>query len=120
MAKKIVVVDDEPDVLKVEVFRLKKMGYEVYVAVNGKEGLELIREKKPDLVLLDLRLPVMEGTEVCIQMKADEGLRGIPVILVTASSDCVVEKVKLCKADDYMLKPFDSAEMAAKIVKFLG
>jgi CheY-like chemotaxis protein len=120
MTKKIVVVDDEPDVLKVEVFRLKKLGYEVYTAVNGKDGLDLIREKKPDLILLDLRLPVMEGTEVCIQVKKDEGTKDIPVILITASSDCVVEKVKLCQADDYILKPFDTAELAEKLAKFLG
>jgi two-component system, OmpR family, alkaline phosphatase synthesis response regulator PhoP len=113
-------VDDEPDVLKVEVFRLKKLGYEVYTAVNGKDGLDMIREKKPDLVMLDLRLPVLEGTEVCSRMKTDEGLKGIPVILVTASSDCVVEKAGLCKADDYILKPFDTAELTAKLAKYLG
>ncbi|MCX5707750.1 MAG: response regulator [Candidatus Omnitrophica bacterium] len=120
MAKKILIVDDEPDVLKMEVFRVKKMGHEVFTATNGQEALEMIRDKKPDLVLLDVRLPGMMGTEVCSRVKNDEILKAIPVILVTASSETVAGKKEECKADDYILKPFEVEELIQKITKFLG
>lgn len=120
MAKTILIVDDEPDVLKMESFRVRRSGYEVVTAVNGEEALQAVRQRRPDLVLLDVRMPVMQGTAVCAQIKSDTSLRSIPVVLVTASSDSVVECVKGCGADDYLLKPFDSDELLAKVKKFVG
>ncbi|MDD5194571.1 MAG: response regulator [Candidatus Omnitrophica bacterium] len=122
MAKKVLVVDDEPDVLKVVSFRLKKAGYEVLTAVNGKIAIDLILEDKPDLIILDLRMPVMDGYEVCTKIKADETLKKIPVILLTASSggSNITEKMVELKADDCMIKPFNADELLKKVQKFIG
>jgi len=68
-----------------EVFRVRKLGYQVITAVNGQEALAMIREKRPDLVLLDVRMPLMEGTQVCSIVKDDESLKSTVIILVTAS-----------------------------------
>ena len=99
MAKKILIVDDEPDILKIVTYRLGKAGYEIIAAADGQKGLDLIKEQKPDLVLLDLRLPVLDGDEVCKQVKADDKLKDIPVILLTATSS--VNKIAdFCKISD--------------------
>jgi len=119
MAKKILIVDDEPDVLKVESFRVKKLGYDVVTAVNGEEALTMIKQEMPHLVLLDLRMPKIEGSEVCMRVKADKELNRIPVILVTASSENIVDTARLCGANDYLLKPFDAEDLARKIEKFI-
>ena len=79
-AKKILVVDDEPDILSVIAFRLKKSGYEIVTAGDGKETLDLMQNWKPDLILLDIQLPVMDGYEVCRRIKADEELKHIPIV----------------------------------------
>lgn len=120
MPKKILVVDDEVDILKVVTFRLRKSGYEILTAVDGREGLELIRNERPDLILLDLRLPVIDGYEVCRQVKADEELKNIPVILLTASSAAkIIERTKEFKADDYIIKPFNPTELLEKVKKLI-
>ena len=121
MAKKILIVDDEPDILKIVSFRLKKAGYEVTTAVNGKVALECVQKERPDLILLDLRLPIMDGYEVCKRLKSDEVLKSIPIILLTASMVSTVrEKTKEFKADDYLVKPFDPDKLREKIKKFIG
>lgn len=120
MAKKILVVDDEPDILKIVVFRLKKLGYEVTTASNGQEALDFIQKIKPDLVVLDLIMPVVDGYEVCKQVKADEKLRHIPVILLTASfTGELADKAEKLGADDYLMKPFDPEELLTKVKKFI-
>ena len=120
MAKKILVVDDEPDIRKLTSLRLKLSGYEAITAVDGKDALDSIRQQKPDLVLLDLLLPVIDGFEVCKKIKADEELKQIPVILFTARSDTMtVEKAKQLGASDYMTKPFNPEEMLNKIKQAL-
>ena len=117
---KILVVDDEPDILQVVIFRLKKLGHEILTATDGKKGLDLIRSQKPGVVLLDLRLPIIDGLEVCRQVKADDKLKNIPIILVTASSSSEIsKKAKEVKADDYITKPFDSDQLLAKVERFL-
>ena len=121
MPKRVLVVDDEPDIRKVVSFRLKKAGYEVTTAVNGKEALECVQKERPDLILLDLRLPIMDGYEVCKRLKSDEVLKSIPVILLTASmASTVREKTKEYNADDYMVKPFDPDKLMEKIKKFIS
>ena len=119
MAKKILIVDDEPDVLKVESFRVKKLGFDVVTAVNGEEALNMIRQELPNLVLLDLRMPKIEGSEVCMRSKADKELNRIPIILVTASSENIIDTARLCNANDYLIKPFDAEELARKIEKYI-
>ena len=120
MAKKILIVDDEPDLIKVTTYRLKKMGYDVVTGVTGQEALDLIRSERPDLVLLDLRLPVIDGLEVCRKVKADEELKHIPIILFTASTNAIANNVKDVGADGYLIKPFSGEQLAAELKKFLG
>ncbi len=120
MAGKILVVDDEPDILKMVTFRLKKEGYEVITAMDGQEALDLANRERPDLVLLDLRLPVMDGYEVCKALKADENLKQIPVVFLTASvASSIVEKVKAFKAEGYLIKPFDPVKLLETVKKFI-
>lgn len=116
--KKILVVDDELDILRVVVFVLEKANYEVLEAVDGKEALDLIKEQTPDLILLDLRLPVIDGYEVCRRLKADEKYKSIPVVLLTASGvSLVVQKTKELKVDGYIIKPFSRDELLLKVRK---
>lgn len=119
--KKVLVVDDEPDILRVVSFRLKKSGYDVFIANNGKAALDLISGNKPDLILLDLRMPVMGGEEVCMIIKNDETLKNIPIILLTASTgEKVSEKAKELGMNDYLVKPFDSDILLRKVQKLIG
>jgi OmpR family response regulator RpaB len=120
--KKILVVDDEPGILKVTSIRLEKLGYNVLTAVDGKEALDTIRSENPDLVLLDLVMPFMNGAEVCEQIKNDEKLKHIPIILFTASGSgaMTAEKIKKIGADDYIVKPFEPEELAGKVEEILA
>jgi len=119
--KKILIVDDEPDMLMLVSIRLKKFGYDVIMAVNGKEALDIMRDEKPDLVLLDLVLPVMNGADVCKETKNDEKLKHIPIILFTANSDIMTaEKAKSLGADSYIMKPFAPGELKRKVEEILA
>ena len=122
MLKTILVVDDEPAIVKVVSFRLKKAGYNVVSAADGQEGLDLIGKIKPDLILLDLRLPVLDGFQVCQKVKADENLKAIPIIIFTASSmgENIDSRYKEVGADDYLIKPFEPEVLLEKIRKLLG
>lgn len=120
MERKILIVDDEPDLLKVVSFRLEKAGYKVLCAITGKEALEMAARERPDLILLDLRLPLLNGLEVCVQLKKSEELKQIPVIIFTASTSHIDEKTKACGADDYIIKPFTPEELSGKIKKLIG
>jgi DNA-binding response OmpR family regulator len=119
MKKKILIVDDEPDLLRVACFRLKKSGYQVISAVNGRDALELASKESPDLILLDVRLPLMEGPDVCACIKKDDKIKHIPVILFTASTQNINEKVAACGAQGYILKPFSAEELLAKIKELI-
>jgi CheY-like chemotaxis protein len=118
--KKILVVDDESDVLKVVVARLKALGCEVVTALDGEKALDITRKEKLDLILLDLRLPSISGYEVCEAIKKDDALKAIPIILLTASAGAAdLERTKMCEAEDYLIKPFEAEELLAKVKKFL-
>ena len=120
--KKILVVDDEPDVLRVTSIRLKKLGYNVLTAAGGKESLDTMRSENPDLVLLDLVMPFMNGAEVCEQIKNDKTLKHIPIILFTASGNgaMTAEQIKKIGADDYIIKPFEPEELMGKLEEILA
>jgi len=119
MSKKILVVDDEPDILRVVVFRLKKMGYEVFSATTGKEAFSLIKEQKPDLMLLDFRLPDTDGIEISKWVRKDEELKNTPIILISASSGPdILALVKEATVNEYVSKPFDPDDLLAKIQKY--
>lgn len=118
--KKILIIDDEPDIVRVVKFRMIKNGYEVHVAVNGQEGLEMVSKLKPDLVLLDISMPLMKGDEVCKRIKSDPAVKDIPVIIMTAGTKGVQESfIKEIGAADSVLKPFDPDDMMNKIKKLI-
>ncbi len=118
--KKILVADDEPDVLKVIGFRLSSKGYEVILATNGQEALEKINEQKPDLILLDYRMPYLNGFEVCQHVRENKSLKNIPIIIITAGlSTLTNEDIALVCADAWISKPFDIEELFQTIEKLL-
>jgi signal transduction histidine kinase len=113
---KVLIVDDVPDLLVIATCALKADGHEVLTVGNGKEALELTAAQRPDVILLDVMMPEMDGIEVCRRLKADPRLRSIPVILVTAKTadDDVVRGLD-AGADDYITKPFRREILAARV-----
>ena len=112
----IVIVEDEPDILDVLSYSLKREGFQVTAALDGAEGLNLIQAKLPDLVLLDLMLPSMDGLDICRHLKNKERTRTIPVVMLTAKgeeSDIVLGLG--IGADDYVTKPFSPKELIARV-----
>jgi two-component system phosphate regulon response regulator PhoB len=113
---KILIIEDEPDILEVIQYNLEREGHKVVACRNGEQGLSRIRTDNPDLVILDLMLPGMDGVEVCRQVKADPITRGIPVIMVTAKSEESDVVLGLgIGADDYISKPFSPRELVARV-----
>jgi len=113
---KILIVDDEPDVVSTVEYRLKFADCQVVTASNGQEGLELAEAEKPDLILLDINMPMMNGHEMLERLRADDGLKHVPVIMLTAR--CEPQDIAAASAHgvtDYVTKPFDFAELMAKI-----
>jgi two-component system phosphate regulon response regulator PhoB len=117
MAKeKILVVDDEEDILELVRYNLAREGYEVLCAESGEEALEAVSRRDPDLVVLDLMLPGIDGLEVTRRMKAGEDRRGIPIIMLSAKGEeaDIVTGLEL-GADDYVTKPFSPRILLARI-----
>ena len=117
---KILIVDDEPDLVETIRFALELEGYNVLVAVNGEEGLNTARQEKPDLILLDLMLPKLDGYKVCRLLKFDERYKHIPILMLTAKTqdkDRILGKET--GANEYLTKPFDMDELMAKIKSYL-
>jgi len=114
--KKIVIIEDEPDILEVLSYNLQREGFEVYSATNGTLGLSLVNKEVPDLILLDLMLPGMDGIEICSAIKNDPATQNTLVIMVTAKgeeSDIVLGLG--VGADDYITKPFSPKELVARV-----
>ncbi len=120
--KKVVCIEDEPEMIDLIRLILSRKGFELIGAVGGREGLETVRRVKPDLVLLDLMMPDMDGWEVYQQMKADEELKDIPVIVVTAKAQSIdkVLGLHIAKVDDYITKPFGPQELLESVYRILG
>ena len=121
--KKIVVcVEDEPEMIDLIKLILRRKEFDLVGAVGGREGLETVRKLKPDLVLLDRMMPDMDGWEVYRQMKADDELKQIPVIVVTAKAQSIdrVLGLHLAKVDDYITKPFSPQELLESVSDILG
>jgi DNA-binding response OmpR family regulator len=120
--RKVVCIEDEPAMIDLVKLILKNRGYDVMGALGGKEGLELIAKIKPDLVLLDLMMPDMNGWDVYQQMKADSYMSTIPVIVVTAKAQNIdkVLGLHIAKVQDYITKPFSPAELLKSIDRVLG
>jgi DNA-binding response OmpR family regulator len=118
--KKILLVDDEPHIVKLLQARLKSHGYEVICACDGQTGLELAKTEKPDLLILDLMLPKMDGYAVCGEMKGDAAYSRIPIIMFTArAQEGDITRGKESGADAYITKPFDAAALLKKIEELM-
>lgn len=112
----ILVVDDEQDLLDLIEYNLKKEGFDVLKAEDGKEGIKMAREHSPDLVLLDIMMPVMDGMEAVEIMRDDDDLRRIPIIFLTARGDEKTEVEGLNKGgDDYITKPISTTKLISRI-----
>ena len=121
-AKRILCIEDEPEMIDLIRLILGRRGFEVIGAAGGEEGLEKIRQEPPDLVLLDLMMPDMDGWEVYQQMKADEKTKDIPVIVVTAKAQSIdkVLGLHIAKVDDYIAKPFSPQDLLNSVDKVFG
>jgi two-component system alkaline phosphatase synthesis response regulator PhoP len=113
---RIVIIEDEPDIVEVISYNLKREGYQVFSAARGDDGINLVRDKSPNLVILDLMLPGVDGLSVCQQLKADPLTKDIPIIIVSAKEEesDVVLGLGL-GADDYVAKPFSPRELLARV-----
>ena len=112
----ILVVDDEQDLLDLIEYNLRQEGYNVLKAENGKDGIQMAKEHMPDLVLLDIMMPHMDGIEVCDRMREDPTLTHIPIIFLTARSDEKTEIEGLNKgADDFITKPISTTKLVSRI-----
>jgi len=116
LASTILIVDDEPSICALLTFNLAKAGYHTVEADNGHTALELTRTAKPDLIILDVMLPGIDGMEVCRILKGQSHTAGIPIIMLTARNDEVDKIIGLeLGADDYMTKPFSPRELVARV-----
>lgn len=119
MAKRILVVDDEPELVEMLKFRLETSGYVVVTAFNGKEGLEKAKKEKPDLIILDIIMPEMDGTAMAQALKEDAETRDIPIIFLT----CLVEKgevkqgSRMIGSNLFIAKPFEAEELLSMVEK---
>jgi|KBSSwiStaDraftv2_1062776.scaffolds.fasta_scaffold204648_3 DNA-binding response OmpR family regulator len=116
MRKNILVVEDEKDIIEVLRYYLEKENYRLHVAEDGFTALDIAEKVVPNLIILDLMLPKLDGHEVCRRLKADERLREIPIIMLTAKAE-EADKIKGLElgADDYVTKPFSAKELMARV-----
>jgi phosphate regulon transcriptional regulator PhoB len=116
MAREVLVVEDEPDIRRLVVLHLERDGFRCRTAANGLDALREAKANVPDLVVLDLMLPGIDGLEVCRRLRSDASTAGVPIIMLTAKSDEVDRVVGLeVGADDYVAKPFSPKELVARV-----
>ena len=117
----ILYIEDDPEMIDLISLILTRQGYQVTGANGGRKGLELAQSSAPDLVLLDLMMPDMDGWDVYHQLKSSESTRNIPVIIITAKSQTIdqVLGIQIAKVDDYIIKPFRPSELIESIKKIL-
>lgn len=121
MVRKILVVDDEPNIVLSLQFLMRKAGYQVRVARDGEEALEAMREQKPDLVLLDVMMPKRDGFDVCETIRANPDWADIKIIMLTAKGrDIEREKGFALGANEYITKPFSTREVLQRVTDILG
>jgi two-component system cell cycle response regulator DivK len=119
--KKILVIEDTPDNRRIIRLVMERAGYEVVEAVNGAEGIEMARSTRPDLILMDIQLPVIDGYEATRRLKADPDLKAIPVIAVTSYALSGDEaKTRAAGCDGYMAKPFSPKALLQLVQSFIG
>lgn len=122
LKKQVYYIEDESEMIDLVRLILARRGFEVKGASGGQEGLDYMRRQKPDLVLLDLMMPDMDGWEVYQQMKADKNLQDIPVIVITAKAQNIdkVLGLHIAKVDDYISKPFSPQDLVDSVEKVLA
>ena len=120
MKKRILLVEDDPSAIRLVSYTLEQEGYEVLTASNGLEGLKKAQEEKPDLLVLDVMLPGLDGFEVCRRLRADGETALLPVLMLSAKAQ-EIDKTTGMKmgADDYLPKPADPAEIVARVAGLL-
>ena len=123
---KVLVVDDDPDIIEMLVTMLEDASYEVFSANNGKEGVEKAKEAKPDIIVLDLMMPEMDGFEACGEIKKDPELSAIPILILTGISQ-ELSQTRYARStglglesDDYIEKPVDPDVLLKRIAALLG
>jgi DNA-binding response OmpR family regulator len=117
----VLAADDDEDILELIVFRLERSGYTVLQARDGAEALELARRSRPDLAVLDVMMPKMDGVELTRRLREDDSTRRMPIILLTAKTqEADVERGFDAGADDYIRKPFSPQELRARVQAILG
>ena len=121
MSHKVLIADDEPNIVISLEYLMKRAGYEVHIARDGQEAIDAIRRERPRLVLLDVMMPKKSGHDVCQELRADDALKDTLVLMLTAKGrDTDVDKGLGVGADAYMTKPFSTKELAAKVAEMLG
>lgn len=116
----ILLVDDEQKVLDLAGFRLKMLGYRVVTATSGEDALAQVAAERPDLIILDITMPGMDGVTVCSRLKKSESSASIPVLMMTARSDVEdVNRAMAAGADDYMVKPYNPSVLQMKVVRHI-
>jgi two-component system response regulator VicR len=120
--KRIVCIEDHPEMIELVKLILGRRGFEVQGAIGGKEGLEILMQDPPDLILLDLMMPDVDGWEVYRQIKAKQELKHCPVIVITAKAQEIdrVLGLHIAGVDDYITKPFGPKELIKSVERFLG
>lgn len=123
MAKKIIlIIDDNPDIIEIYTVRLEAAGYEVRFSLSGEEALRVTQEFKPDLIILDISMPGMDGIEVGLRFRDSDILRNVPIIMATAHSDRerMMKVITQVNAQAYLVKPFDPQVMLKTIARILN
>ena len=121
MTIKMLIADDEPNILISLEYLMKREGYEVLVAHDGEQALEVLRRERPQLVLLDVMMPKKSGFEVCQELRADEAIKDTLVLMLTAKGrDTDVAKGRGVGADDYVTKPFSTQELVHRVRDLLA
>jgi len=121
MAKKILLVDDEPHIIMMLENRMKHAGYEVITASDGQEALTKAKKENPDLIILDLMLPKLDGYKVCRMLKFDEKYKHIPIIMLSARAQEADKKMgETVGADGYVTKPFEPQVLLGKVKELLS
>ena len=121
MSKKVLIVDDEPNIVVSVEFLMQREGHEVATAADGQEAMDLLKESRPDLLILDVMMPRKNGFEVCAEVRADNRLSGMPILMLTAKGrEAEMKKGLSLGADAYITKPFSTHELVMKVNELLG
>jgi two-component system, OmpR family, phosphate regulon response regulator PhoB len=118
--ERVLIVDDDPDILRLVTYNLKQAGFDTFSAPTGREALEAVQKHSPDLIILDVMLPDVDGLEVCRTLRSQEITRRIPILMLTARGEEIDRVVGFeLGADDYVMKPFSTRELILRVKSIL-